>query len=72
MLAGAIVAALKATLRAWLADPGSPASPAFFSAVRQLEQTAAGASVRRTVAVIETTLTLDELLTRLDGDGGAT
>lgn len=68
MLAGAVVAAVKATIQAWLRDPSVEPITTFTEAVSRLQVVSPGGSIRRTIALFETSLTVDELRDRIERD----
>jgi AcrR family transcriptional regulator len=65
MLAASIIAAVRVTMRDWLADPSISAITRFRDGIRTLQAERAGSPTRRTIAVVETELTVDELVQRL-------
>lgn len=65
MLSASIVAAVRVTLRDWLADPAIPAVERLRAGIRLLQSDSSALPTRRSVAIIETALSVDEIAARL-------
>lgn len=65
MLSASIVAAVRTTLRDWLADPKIAAVDRLRDGIRLLRSAPSQLTTRRRVAIIETTLDIDALAARL-------